>query len=369
MILKTYFKDFLHDIRLTPNQIKELKTEHENLRELLKKDDELSKFIIDTFLQGSYRRSTIIRPKDEYENPDVDVVVVTNLDTEEYTPIKALETFEPFLEKHYNGKYKIQGRSLGINLNTVDLDLVITAAPSETLESMKDILEKSGIYSDLTIEDIENDINLAPKPMLNSVKKFKKFYKEIENSPEWKKEPLYIPDREAGTWEKTHPLEQIRWTIEKNDNTNKHYINVVKALKWWRKEKYPNTGHPKSYPFEHFIGCCCPDGIESVDEGVTFTLENIRDYYEDKPELLDHGVPDHDVFSRLTTEEYDIFYKQVTEAATVARDALNSDDKKETINKWTELFGDKFPPYRGNNNDGFGRRTEKTSNVPGGKFA
>ncbi len=77
-----------------------------------------------------------------------------------------------------------------------------------------------------------------------------------------------IMNREAEKWDKTHPLEQIRWTAEKNRNCNTHYVNVVKALKWWRKTQYPDMKHPKSYPLEHFIGDCCPDGITSVAEGV-----------------------------------------------------------------------------------------------------
>lgn len=52
-------------------------------------------------------------------------------------------------------------------------------------------------------------------------------------------EPLYIPDRDADSWEKTHPLEQISWTQQKNARCNGHYVNIVKCLKWWRKEKYP----------------------------------------------------------------------------------------------------------------------------------
>ena len=39
------------------------------------------------------------------------------------------------------------------------------------------------------------------------------FFSESEDS-NWKDEPLLIPDREADAWDKTHPLEQIRWTMQ-----------------------------------------------------------------------------------------------------------------------------------------------------------
>lgn len=198
--------------------------------------------------------------------------------------------------------------------------------------------------------------------------KFLETFALKEDSPEWKDVPLCLPDREADEWIRTHPLEQIRWTIEKNNITNGHYVNVVKALKWWRKEKYPETKHPKSYPLEHFIGDCCPDDIKSVADGVTRTLEEIRDNHQTKPCLEDRGVEEHDVFEGLSDEDYDTFYTQVCEAADIARNALDSKDKKESIAKWRELFGNKFPESIQENKESVYTGTGK-QNVSGGRFA
>jgi hypothetical protein len=81
---------------------------------------------------------------------------------------------------------------------------------------------------------------------------------------------------DLGVWETTHPLEQIRWTREKNKNTSGHYINVVvkASFKWWRLLKLSDLKYPKGYPVEHAIGDCCPDGITSVAEGVIKTFED-----------------------------------------------------------------------------------------------
>lgn len=81
----SYFKDFLSNIRLSDNQVNDLKTGHTTLRKRLEEDEKLSKIIISTFLQGSYRRSTAVKPKNGNKS-DVDVIVVTKLDSEEYTP-------------------------------------------------------------------------------------------------------------------------------------------------------------------------------------------------------------------------------------------------------------------------------------------
>ena len=94
----TYFKDFLANIRLTSSQVNDLKTGHHTLRNRLNDDEELSKIIVSTFLQGSYKRSTAVKPKNGTKS-DVDVIVVTKLDSNEYTPEQALNTFVPFLDK------------------------------------------------------------------------------------------------------------------------------------------------------------------------------------------------------------------------------------------------------------------------------
>lgn len=179
--------------------------------------------------------------------------------------------------------------------------------------------------------------------------------------------------REAEKWDKTHPLEQIRWTVEKNKNCNTHYINVVKALKWWRKTQYPDMKHPKSYPLEHFIGDCCPDDIKSVAEGVVLTLENIVSQYTNKPFLADRGVPEHDVFARITDEEYSDFYDTVCDAAKIAREAFDCEELYDSVCKWRELFGNEFPPapkpLKSNSSTGFTTRTEKSVAIPEGRFA
>ena len=106
------------------------------------------------------------------------------------------------------------------------------------------------------------------------------------------------------------------------------------------------------------MGVCCPDDINSVAEGVTRTLEAIvTDYYwdaqyEQAPCLPDHGVPEHNVLERVSGEEFAEFYEHAKEAAEIAREALDSDDKKKSIEKWRELFGNKFPPDEDNGGQG-----------------
>lgn len=200
-----------------------------------------------------------------------------------------------------------------------------------------------------------------------------------QGEDEWKTAPLRIPDREANVWESTHPLEQIRWTRDKNARTSRHFVNVVKAMKWWRLAKYEERKHPKGFPLERLVGECCPDAITSVAEGTTRTLERIvSDYALDvalgrKPVLPDYGVPSHDVFKRVSVEDFKAFYEQVQDAAALARRAFDSTDRTESGKLWRELFGSKFPEPPPNGGEGtkkVGYTTPAAPAVPGsGRFA
>lgn len=360
MELPTDFKEFLQEIRPTADQRTDSQTGHETLRERLSADEDLKECLISDFLQGSYKRSTAVRPKGDRRS-DVDIIVVTRLSEQEYTPAEAMELFKPFLNKHYKGKWRQQGRSFGIELSSVELDLVLTSAPSEAEVG---ILRSDAVKSGDVLEAAEDWRLHCSWPGLES-RRFRNDVRtllaEARGQDEWKAQPLHIPDRDANEWEATHPLAQITWTRDKNDRTNKHFVNVVKAIKWWRLENYEEPKHPKGFPLERLIGECCPDGVDSVAEGVVTTLERIVSQYAllvqagDKPQLPDYGVTSHDVFGRITAEDFNEFYGQAKNGAAAARRAFDSQDRTESGNLWRALFGSKFPkPPESTGNGGGG---------------
>jgi Second Messenger Oligonucleotide or Dinucleotide Synthetase domain len=345
MELPTYFADFLREIRPTPNQVDDLRRGHTTLRERLRDDAGLSDIYISDFLQGSYRRATAVRPKGDARS-DVDVIVVTDLDRQTYTPQVAIDLFIPFMDKHYKGKYQVQGRSIGISLTYVDLDLVVTSAPpSSDVSSLKSL----SVISDTFLNDRLEWTSTAEQGYgaLNAGPRY--LFEKSNEEEDWRGSPLYIPDRDAAVWKRTHPREQIRWTWRKNEATDTHYVNVVKAIKWWRREMASDPKHPKGYPLEHLIGECCPDGITSIAQGVTRTLETIAARYapyavlKAVPELSDRGVPEHNVMHRVSGDDFAAFHALVTSAASLARQALDADSVSVSANLWRELFGSKFP--------------------------
>lgn len=380
MNLPGFFSDFLSEIRPTDSQLDDAKTGHETLRKRLKEDEALADVIVSDFLQGSYRRATAIRPTGD-QRSDVDVIVVTNLDSSSYTPEEALQQFVPFVEKHYKGKYHLQSRSIAIELSYVDLDLVVTAAPSEAQKSM---LLSDAVKADVTPEDV-NDWRLVKdwvEPQKRAQLGWYRIAEALKREAEWKSEPLLIPDRDLKTWEKTHPLAQIQWTWDKNRKTNSYYVNVVKAIKWWHRYCHAECKYPKGYPLEHIIGYCCPDGIDSVADGVTLTFESIVSSFSTKaalkqtPFLANHGIPDQNVLHRLSGDDFSAFYDRCKTAAGIAREALDETDKVKSAQLWRKLFGPKFPEPEdegtdslgGQSSGGFTPRTEATV-VSGGRFA
>lgn len=361
--LPSYFVDFLARVRPGDDINKELQDAHKTLRDRLAKDEDLATILVSDFLQGSYRRATAVKPGAS-KRADVDVVIVTSLDEGTHTPDQALKKFVPFLDAHYEDQYRLQGRSIGIDLDAVTLDLVVTSAPSEIEQEAARSAEVRAFF----------EVSQKSEDQLYH------FLAKAAADEEWRKSPLRIPDCDARRWEDTHPLEQIRWTHEKNARCNSHYVNVVKSLKWWHQTQHSNEAHPKSYPFEHLIGVACPDGIESVAAGVAQTLESIRDTYASfaqaqiTPVVPDHGVPSHNVLKRTPGADFSRFHARVSAAATIARQALNLEDIAASAREWRKLFGDEFPEppstseNSGSAGGGFSPRSSVSTPRPG-RFA
>jgi hypothetical protein len=342
--IPSYFNDFLEAIRLTSALRGACQEKHQFLRRLLKEDAKLSQIIVDVFLQGSYARDTGTRPIDPAsvsEHVDVDLVLVTTLDHEANSPDHVVTMLTPFLDRVFPDHWSPNDRSIKITFDdtTVTLDLVITAAPSMV---DKDVVFKSlergagGAGRLLTLSERRLD---EPPNILMLHEAVTRVVKAAGLDGDWRENPLLIPDRLVKSWVETHPIRQSEWTTGKNSRTNGHYVNVVKAIKWWRRRN-ATPEYPKGYPLEHLVGFVCPDGVESVAEGLTLSLETIvRDFRAHtaaglKPALPDHGVPDNDVFRRVSSKDFAGFYALVEAAAGQARQALDSPTPPESATVW-----------------------------------
>ena len=372
------FDAFLRDIRPSERNREEWKRGSNTLRARLLADPDLAPIITTTFLQGSVRRSTAVRPTGG-KRSDVDVVIVTTIDHNVETPSVAMKRFEPFLERHYAGKWQQQDRSFGIEMSYVDLDLVITALPAEpdARATLASLYRSQAVTTDESIEEAGDwVVNKSWDPL--------RHYETAtilteDTATGWRDDPLMLPDRPIRQWGPTHPLAQIQWAADKNRRCNGHFVNVVRAVKWWRHEHADELPkYPKGYPLEHMVGHVLPDGINSVAEGVVKAFEGIRDTFLGHaaagvvPILPDHGVPTHNVLARLSSENFVDFYDEVTKAAATARSALDEQDKDVSGGLWRDLFGTCFPlpgPGGGDRARGFAKPAVAATPRQSDKFA
>ena len=295
----------------------------------------------------------------------------------EFSPKKAIDTFVPFAEKHYKGKYRIQGRSIGIELDKVDLDLVITAAPSE--QEMGLLMKSDSLKSHFSLAEDSNwrlnDFWVNPEYKDDS--RYLEEIKKSEVEDEWQIKPLLIPDQEANTWSETHPIEQMKFTRDKNKACTQNFIKVIQSVKWWHRNHKTIPKYPKGYPLEHILGFCSPNSMSNVANGLVETLESVVTKFKANinsksvPVLTDHGV-DQNVLSRLTFKDFEKFYNEISQAAKDAREALAEEDKSKSAQLWRKLLGDEFSLPPEPNSGGNGRKftpPKSPSEPPGGRFA
>ncbi|MCC6678240.1 MAG: hypothetical protein IT436_13955 [Phycisphaerales bacterium] len=355
MDLPTYFDDFRIKTQPTDRQRKVMTDEHIKLRELLSKADELKDILLGTFIQGSQRRATSLIGSADHPC-DVDVVAVTNLPRSTYTAAYAHKLFQPFLERHYSKNYTAQDRSWCIQVDDeVTLDLVPTSEPDspqlkEAVRSAKALRDWSPTFESLS-------------EMVTA---------EAKESADWdRSEPLWIPDRTLMKWERTHPLYLIAWTVKKNKACNGHFSHVVKAVKWWKREMKSDPKYPKGYPLEHLVADACPDGLTTVADGLTRTLESIASQYRvhasrrETPFLQARGIPERqNVLQRVDGSDFAAFHVNVEEAARLARAALDHPDISGSAALWRRLLGTEFPAPPSAPTGGFTPRDKPTSLSP-----
>ena len=311
------FKRFLEVVRPSPAFRSSLRGAHLELTRYLRHDESLKPHIVTTFLQGSYRRSTSIAAAHGKEGSDVDLVLVTRLDPKSHSPERVTKLLAPFLRRHY-ATWRPQGRSFGIDVDGVHLDLVVASAHSRIAE----------LENENSADTLEESSSPSPAERIA-----------------WSSQPLQIPDRNSQRWEFTHPLAQLAFSRKKNALCNKHYINVVRVVKWWALHTPNMPRRPRGYPLERIVAECCPDGITSIAEGFTRTLEGIALKYSNgqKPQLHGPGMPASNVLANISSANFSAFVRASEEAAFAARHALNCDDAEESARAWSSLLGKSFP--------------------------
>lgn len=273
---------------------------HEEVRDFLADDEEYKDRHTETFLAGSYRRETAVKPI-----KDVDIIVVTNADDSKEKPDAVLGELNRVLKKKYKTKTTTQRRSIRIERKGMMLDVVPTAAP-------------------------------------NGVKK-----------------PIRIPDREQKEWRWTHPKRHIERTQELNDaardsDTDRgRYVPTVKLVKKWKMVQ-SNAVRPKGFLLEILVGeHHDPEARDWADCFIAFLesfVEEYKDFKEgdevptwEDPGLVDEDVEDKLLHTGLTSSEFAKFVGIAKDSLTTSKEARDSEDEEESVKLWRKVFGPEFP--------------------------
>jgi len=300
MATQQQFRNFLQDIEPSSTTKANASAGHTALRQYLKKHEEFGDYHLDTFLSGSYRRDTAIRPqiKDGVESrPDVDIIVVTNHSLSD-DPCKVIDLLCDTLRGKYECIRK-QARSVGIRTSKVDMDVVPIIAPN-------------GISG-----------------------------------------TLYIPDRKLEKWLVTNPPRHTTWTTEVNEESGGRFKPLVKLMKWWRRENPTIAKKPKGFLIECITAECMNREESRYDELFIGTLEQIVKQYqasiifERVPSIDDPGVPGNNVMDGVSFHAFEGFYNKAKTCAELGRKAQSETDNEEELKLWRKIFGSRFPAAKG----------------------
>ena len=291
MELNSYFDGLLGAIEPNSTSVTTAKTAHETLRSQLQKDEDVSQADPDSFLSGSYGRSTAIK-----DIKDVDIIVMIDLDHTKTTPEVVVAWIQSVLQNYYT-KVRAQGRSVGVTTTSgFDLDVVPAVAMS------------------------------------------------------YRQGPLWIPDRDAGAWVSSHPKGQIAFGISRNEATAGYYKHLVKIMKHWRDRLAPSSSRVKSYILESLVAENIRFKPASYGHGVQQILRGIDVSYTSYvvakivPTISDPGYPGVNVAKRWKFEEFTTFMDRVKESRAIAEAALAEQDQDRSISLWKRLFGTTFAP-------------------------
>lgn len=290
------FIELLQDIEPSPSTVADAVSAHQAMRDFLRDHPNFAEQHVRTFLSGSYKRDTAIRPRiydGVLTRPDVDIIVVTNHVLSDCPKGVVDELYDAIADGY--GNIRRQTRSVGVVTSKVDMDVVPIIEPYG---------EGGG---------------------------------------------LYIPDRELVKWLSTNPPEHTAWTTRVNNNAGGRFKPLVKLMKWWRRQN-PTTGrHPKGFIIECITSECMNYTETHYGELFTRLLESIVTRYalwmslSIVPYIADPGVPGNSVTSNVSYEDFRSFYDKAKDHAVKARQALHEEDNDEMTRLWREIFGPRFP--------------------------
>ncbi|MDD5750461.1 MAG: CBASS oligonucleotide cyclase [Candidatus Pacebacteria bacterium] len=285
------FQKLKENLEITGLQANTVSTRQNNVRDIVKKD--LS--VLDSFLTGSYSRSTMIAPLKE---ADVDIFVV--LDSKYF--------------HHYNNGQN--GGQAGL------LDL-LKRTLRKTYTETPDI-SRNGQAVTIRFTDFMVDVVPA-------------FNRQGGG--------YLIPNSVSQSWISTDPKKHVEIVTNSNKVHNGDFVPLVKMIKAWNKN---NNKYFRSFHLEVLaLSILNNVTISDYPSGTRFFFDKARDLItKQNPDPAGYGS---DVGGYINTQEkiqeavakFELAYNR----AIKAEDYASRGYVKDAIEMWIKIFGDYFPAY------------------------
>ncbi len=299
MELKKSFEKFIEKINLDDTRSGKIQSAHNSVRAYLEKDEKIKEIYYETFLQGSYRLNTAVRPQGDGEY-DVDVILSMNLNDE-------------------NGRRRNADGILDFVKRRLDLS-----------DDYKGRTKKKNRCIELKYAD-NFHLDITPAHCNGNTD-----------------DPLEIPT----DWKKTHPKGFRTWCIDKHAATAEMFYPVVKMLKWWRNIHFGDDGLPKSILLTTMAGNKIPDGCDDLGKCLTLTMEAVNDFIKpysiSVPEVRNPSLASEVLSENWSLADFMSFKSKFNSATQLARKAVDEKDEQKSIDLWNsnDLFADTFPKTR-----------------------
>lgn len=155
-----------------------------------------------------------------------------------------------------------------------------------------------------------------------------------------------IPDGK-GNWKKTDPRIDKEKTTNINQKHNGYVLNVIRIIKYWNKR--PTMPSMSSYLLETMIldyyenkSCTASQFVDLEISGVLQYIETYIHYQVNDPKGIQGNI---NLLSWEDRNKISNRAKSDKLKANEARSLENNNDHEKSINKWAEIFGNKFPKY------------------------
>lgn len=306
LTLPSYFNLFLSKIEPSEDRLVHAQQLPADVRDYLKKHEEIRTVAPHSRLAGSYARHTAI-----CDIKDVDILILVHADYLSGKPSAVLTTLSRVLK----GLPAALGSTGNVDLRR----------------------QRRSIHVCFTDQDFHLDI--VPVALQNGID-----------------ELLKVPDHEWEEWCDTHPLGYQIWLSDLNDLHGGKVVPLIKLVKHW-KECHFVYKRPKSYWLECLVvrhisrGWVATEGL-SYAELFANLLKSIYDRFEvhlEDPSAKPPRIPDpmlgNNVAFNWQRRHFEGFMERIRQSEGWARRALALDDTKieDVVALWQNVFKNTFP--------------------------